>query len=261
MPQQVWDGCKTFYFPGGSIGVLLVHGYIGTPDEVKRMGEDFAQRGYTVLGVRLFGHATHPGDLGRARWEDWLADIEDGLNILSATCETIVIAGLSMGGVLSLLAGATYPQIKAIVAMSTPIDFSPRAVFAPLHFLCRFLPKIHPLRYVSLLSKERQKIISQTIQQSIGYHEIVPRSYTELYQLVQNTRAAVPGIQQPTLVIHSKQDNVVPFKNGPMLYEMLNCPIKQQLWLENSQHAIIDGAERFLVYETAHHFIQQALKG
>ncbi len=129
MTHQVWNGCKPFYFPGGKTGLLLVHGYIGTPDEVKRMGEDFAQRGYTVLGVRLFAHATHARDMHRVRWQDWLADIEDGLAILSATCDTIVIAGLSMGGVLSLLAGATYPQIKAIIAMSTPIDLIPTVYF------------------------------------------------------------------------------------------------------------------------------------
>jgi len=166
-----------------------------------------------------------------------------------------------MGGVLSLLAGATYPQIKVIIAMSTPIDFTPRCLFWPLHFLCRFIPTIHPLRYVPLLSKKRQKQIEQTVQQSIGYHDIVPRSYTELYKMVNKTRAAVPTIRQPTLVVSSKKDRIVPFKNGPKLYDLLQCERKQSLWLENSQHAIIDGPERFLLYETAHNFIEQALKG
>jgi hypothetical protein len=49
---------EPFYFPGNEIGCLLIHGFTGTPKEMRWMGEYLARQGYSVLGVRLAGHAT-----------------------------------------------------------------------------------------------------------------------------------------------------------------------------------------------------------
>ncbi len=64
---------EPFVFPGGPVGCLLVHGFTGTPKEMRWLGEYLAGQGHTVLGVRLAGHATQPEDMIRARWWDWAA--------------------------------------------------------------------------------------------------------------------------------------------------------------------------------------------
>jgi len=82
---------EPFFFPGGPTGCLLVHGFTGTPKEMRWLGEYLASRGYSVLGVRLFAHATYPEDMIRARWYDWLASVEDGWHYLSGLTQQIFI--------------------------------------------------------------------------------------------------------------------------------------------------------------------------
>jgi carboxylesterase len=99
----------------------LIHGFTGTPKEMRWMGEYLHQQGYTCLGIRLAGHATQPEDMIRSRWTDWTASVEDGYNILSGIANDIFLVGLSMGGTLSLLMSTRLtPRVKGVVAMSTP---------------------------------------------------------------------------------------------------------------------------------------------
>ena len=47
---------EPFYFPGNSTGCLLIHGFTGTPKEMRPLGDFLADKGYSVLGIRLSGH-------------------------------------------------------------------------------------------------------------------------------------------------------------------------------------------------------------
>src|SRR3989304_2424624 len=86
---------EPFYFPGGNIGCLLVHGFTGTPKEMRYLGKNLANRGYSVLGVRLVGHATRMEDMTRTSYRDWLASVEDGWWMLSGCSEKIFVIGRS----------------------------------------------------------------------------------------------------------------------------------------------------------------------
>src|SRR5512140_2984466 len=103
------QGAEPFLLPGGETGCLLIHGYTGTPFEMRMLGDFLAQAGYTVLAPRLSGHATQPEDMLRGRWQDWQASVEDGLNLLKGCTERQVVMGLSLGGVLALLTAARFP--------------------------------------------------------------------------------------------------------------------------------------------------------
>jgi carboxylesterase len=107
----------------------MVHGFTGSPKEMRMMGEALHQRGLTVLGVRLTGHATRPEDMARTHWEDWLASVEDGIDLLSGSCDHLYYAGLSLGSVLSLIAAARIPP-TGVIAMSTPFEVDGRVRYA-----------------------------------------------------------------------------------------------------------------------------------
>ena len=100
---------EPFFFPGNQIGCLLVHGFTGSPKEMRWMGEYLGNLGYTVLGVRLAGHATRPEDMMRMQWQDWLASVEDGYFLLKNCVDQVFIIGLSMGGILSLTFSSQHP--------------------------------------------------------------------------------------------------------------------------------------------------------
>ena len=101
---------EPFFFRGGPTACLLIHGFTGAPKEMRWMGEYLAGQGYSVLGVRLAGHATKPADLIRTRWQDWLASVEDGYHLLQGDCAQIFVCGLSMGGILSFDAAGDFIQ-------------------------------------------------------------------------------------------------------------------------------------------------------
>jgi carboxylesterase len=86
---------EPFFHPGGGVGCLLVHGFTGTPKEMTWFGDHLVKEGHTVLGIRLAGHATTPEDLARTRWLDWLASVEDGINILKGCTQVQIAIGLS----------------------------------------------------------------------------------------------------------------------------------------------------------------------
>src|SRR5512146_2277882 len=96
------SNAEPFFFPGGTTGCILLHGFTSMPEEMRLAGEYLHDRGYSVLGVRLAGHGTHPDDLARICWRDWLVSVEEGLAVLRGMCSRIFIIGQSMGGMVAL---------------------------------------------------------------------------------------------------------------------------------------------------------------
>jgi carboxylesterase len=239
---------ESFYFPGGSTGCLLVHGLTGTPKEMRELGKSLAQRGNSVLGVRLFGHATKPEDLIRARWSDWMASIEDGWEILSGTTERIYLIGLSLGGVLSLTFGAQYP-VAGIVAMATPYKLpnDPRLPFVKLISLLKPFNSKGPSEWYD----------QKALEQHACYPVDVTRAYAELDALMREMRKVLPQVCAPTLLIYSQNDPVVKQEDNHMesIYDAISSPDKRKLWIENSGHVITRDLQREVVFEATANFI------
>jgi len=112
---------EPFYFPGNNVGCLLIHGFSGSPAEMRFMGEHLAKNGWTVLGLLLSGHGTTPEQRSKASWDSWVKDVEVGVKELRKSCDTVIGIGLSMGGLLALHL-ATLDLIDAIVTMNAPMD-------------------------------------------------------------------------------------------------------------------------------------------
>lgn len=251
---EIIPTAEPFFFPGGKTGCLLIHGFAGTPKEMRWMGEDLHQRGYTVLAPRLPGHATRPADMVRTRVTDWLAAVEDGWHLLSGSVEQIFLVGLSMGGVLSLLMSTRLPVAGTIV-MSTPYRLAddPRLKFTkPLSV---FMP------YLSKPPRSDDPGTGYFDQSLWDYHVSYPvnplRSIAELQVLLIQMQAALPLIKTPILLVHSKNDTYVPQDSMPLLYEELGSADKTMLWIEGSGHVVTEEPPRWQVYQAAHEFIQR----
>lgn len=111
---------EPFYFPGNRVGCLLIHGFSGSPSEMRYMGERLARAGWTVLGILLSGHGTTPEQMAKTCWEDWVRDAEAGVRKLRESCDAVIGIGLSMGGLLALHL-ATLSLIDGIVTMNAPM--------------------------------------------------------------------------------------------------------------------------------------------
>ena len=249
---QIIPTAEPFFFPGNRTGCLLVHGFTGAPKEMRWMGEYLADKGFSVLGVRLAGHATCPEDMNRSNWTDWTASVEDGYSLLRGVADRIYLVGLSMGGVLSLLM-STRLDVNGVVAMSTPYK----------------LVDDWRLNYVDLLSKFQPYLPKSNDQPGEGWfdqdawkdHVSYPqnpvRSIGQMNQLLAEMRAALPKANVPTLLIHSKDDSYVFPENLENIYASLGTSDKTKLYVTGSGHVVTRDAARNQVFEAAYDFIRR----
>lgn len=252
---------EPFFFPGGKTGCLLVHGFTGTPKEMRPLGEYLAAQGHTVLGVRLFGHSTQAEDMMRARWWDWLMSVEDGWQVLSGQTDRIFVIGLSMGGALSLLLSTRHSP-AGVVTMDTPICLP---VNHPILHSLQGLPvgtRAGLLRAVSKVLPYQHKPprphpLSGLMLDHISYAHNPTRAISELTILLDEVRRALPSIQAPALLIHSRGDNNVPCENMLKIHAAIGSQDKQMVWLEKSGHVVTRDDEHDLVFQSVGAFIQR----
>lgn len=233
--MNLMPGAEPFAYRGGPAGVLLLHGFTGAPREVRPVGEKLAAAGYTVLGQRLAHHGTTPADMFRSHWRDWVASALDGYYLLRDQCETIVVGGLSMGGVLSLYLAAHYP-VAAVFTMSSPLrpmldsmDWRSRHAGA-LSYLVPFSPKGKPS--------------PGSDPGHVAYDRYPVRAVAQLRGLLQATTAVLPQVRAPALVVHSRADTGVAAANLDYIYDHVGSADKDKLWLERSGHIVTEGPER-----------------
>lgn len=217
------------------------------------MGEYLHGHGYTCLGVRLAGHATHPEDMIRSRWTDWAASVEEGYQLLRGLTDKIFLVGLSMGGNLSLLM-STRLDVKGVVALSTPAR----------------LPTDYPVWLIELMSlflKFRPKTneppgsgwFDKTVYQDhIAYPQNPVRSAAELKKLILAMRAALPRVTVPVLLMHSKDERYVLPENVEVIYSgLVNATDKTRVYVTGSGHVLPRDAARERVFQSALEFIQR----
>lgn len=248
MPKTLlMKGAEPYYLPGNSIGCLMIHGFTGTPKELRWMGEFLNAQGFSVLGIRLTGHATQMSDLVRTRWWDWLASVEDGIGILGNACTQIFTIGLSMGGILSLIAAERY-GIKGLICMSTPYLVSNdwRLNFA------RQLSTVKP--YVK--KGARKELDKEAAASHLDYPAYPTRSIAELNDLTYEMHAILPKVKQPALIIHSKSDDLS-YQNSIQIHEKIGSADKELFLVEKSGHVITEDIEREVVFKKAANFIKR----
>ncbi|MCA1716051.1 MAG: alpha/beta fold hydrolase [Actinobacteria bacterium] len=136
MEQRVMEGAEPFRFEGNGTGVLVSHGFTGTTQSVRPLGEALAEEGFTVMGPRITGHGTSMKDHAQSTALGWISSIEEGLTWLGQRTHTIFFAGLSMGGMFALYFAATRPElIRGIVPINACVFLNDpdlaRIVFDP----------------------------------------------------------------------------------------------------------------------------------
>ena len=195
---------EPFYFPGNHVGCLLIHGFSGSPSEMRFLGERLAKTGWTVYGILLSGHGTTPEQRDKTSCEDWAKDAEAGVRKLRKSCDTVIGIGLSMGGLLALHL-ATLGLINGIVTMNAPMVL------------------------------ENEEFVGQ---QSRG------DALTSLNRAISQVRQKLNTIKCPVILMQSLKDHIVNPASVEIIYKEIQQVKPTVILWENSGHILTLGAER-----------------
>ncbi|GBG57849.1 carboxylesterase [Sporomusaceae bacterium FL31] len=241
--MAILKGAEPFLLPGGKQGILLIHGFTGSPSEMRLLGEFLHAQGYTVLAPRLCGHGTNAEEMATTSWPHWYGAVQDGYHLLSGLCEDIAVVGLSMGGLLALKVGIDYPVSK-VVCLSAPIYLVDKRL--PMLGLFRLFRKFIP--------KKRRRLDVDPLY-SVCYDQTPLSSLSSLLELIKQVDKELPHLKQPLLVMQSRREHTVQPKSAKHIYDRAGSRKKKLLWLEKSGHIITLDVERDLVFETIKQFL------
>jgi len=214
------------------IGLLLAHGFTGSPASLRPLAELLAQRGFAVELVRLPGHGTHFRDMMSTRYEDWRGEVSDGLTRLAARTEKVIALGLSMGGTLVLdLASQEPTRVAGVVVINTPV-LDRKGILVKLAPL---LEHVLPLVPASAAGLTRNDIAKPGMNE-LGYGWVPAKSGNSLVREFPRIRQQLPNLRCPVLVAYSRADHSVPPENSQAILRALRSKDVTELPLERSYH-------------------------
>jgi carboxylesterase len=245
MSPSLLAGAESFEHSGGPVGVLLCHGFTGSPQSLRGWADHLAQHGFTVSLPRLPGHGTIWQDLARTGWQDWYAEVDSAFGALAARCEQTFVFGLSMGGCLALrLAEVHGSAVRGLVVVNPSLAPDTKLfLIAPvLKYAVRSLPGI-------------ASDIRKPDAHEVGYDRVPVRAAATLPKLWDITTRNLGNITQPVLVYRSAVDHVV----GPASMRVLLAGLPRDqvtvrecadsyhvATLDNDAEAIFDGSVKFV---------------
>jgi esterase/lipase len=219
------------------IGVLLIHGLLASPAELRGYGEYLVQQGYTVMGVRLKGHGSSPYALQNTTWKDWYYSVARSYNILKAHTKRIFVTGFSTGGALALrLASENNPGIIGVNLAAVPIKFiNPAFMLVPLLHGTNKL-----VDWISSFEGVKSFIDNSTEHPTINYQHVPVKSLYQLRLLIESLDDFAPLCKVPTLVLQGDKDPIVSVKSAQEIMNKLTCLNKQLKIIPSNRHGILN---------------------
>ena len=216
--------------------VLLIHGFLASPAELRSLGERLHTQGYHVLGVRLKGHGTSPWDLRSRSWQDWMHSVQRGYDIIKAYSQVVHIVGFSTGGLLALRHAENNPnrRIKTVVSVSAPVHFrNKNMVFVPLLH--------HANRLVSWVTEEGLVPFRPNRPENpeVNYQHIPIRALYQLQQFIDKLTANTVTISANVHLFQSDKDPVVDPRSVDTLEKLIESEKMSVTRLDSDLHGVV----------------------
>jgi len=244
--DTILPGAEPFFFKGNDIGVLVCHGFTGTTQSMRYLGEQLHGAGYTVIGPRLKGHGVSPAAMARTTAADWIESVDEALAELRKSCSQIYMTGLSMGGTLTLFTAASHADvIKGAIPINAAVQLS-NPDMAGLAF-----DRNAPATVPGIGSD-----VKDPNTKELAYAEVPVPAVRQIYALMAATHDLLPRIKCPTLVFTSRDDHVVSPTNGPLIAGKVGANRVELVWLENSYHVATIDNDKALIAKLAIDFIR-----
>jgi carboxylesterase len=222
----VQRNAEPFSATGGPVGVVLVHGFTGSPASMRPWGEHLAAEGLTVSVPRLPGHGTTWQEMNQTTWRDWYAEASRALTTLKSDCESVFVAGLSMGGCLSLRLAADRPHdVAGLILVNPSITSTDKRLLAT--------PVLkHLLGSVPGIGND----IKKQGTDEYGYTRVPLRALDSMREMWRLTRDELPKVTAPMVVFRSVEDHVVEPLSTQLITQRVSSRDVSERVLDNSYH-------------------------
>jgi carboxylesterase len=240
-------GAEPFHHHGGPVGVLVCHGFTGSPFSMRPWAERAAEAGHSVSLPLLPGHGTHWRDLNLTRWHDWYAALERSFHELSEQCEQVFLFGLSMGGALSLHLAAQQGAGVSGLVLVNPLVVMPGKAHVALPVVRHLVPSFPGIA----------NDIAKPGVEEHGYLRTPLHAAHSMKQLTKAVQAELPRITQPLLLFRSPQDHVVSPASGQTLLRRIGSQDVEERLLEQSFHVATLDHDAETVFEGSLDFVKR----
>jgi len=246
-------GAEPFSFPveGSERAVLLIHGFGGTPFDLRPLGEYLSQNGIASYGVLLPGFGTSVLDLEKTNWRQWAAEPEKVLDTLTARYKKVYIAGFSMGGSIALHLAVKH-KVAGVILLAPCIYINGQNGLITPEYSIKHLAQFMMTDY--MIDDKMQAFDFSALKDRPYYHLFPIKSLKELVGLEETARGEVGAVDEPVIIIQSVNDHSVD-KSGPT-YLVSHLPRTAEVfWVERSMHLLALDAERDRVFKKIREFI------
>jgi carboxylesterase len=249
--MELIPGAEPWSVEGGPLGALCLHGFTGNPSSMRPVAEAFAAAGFAVELPRLPGHGTTVADMIGTGWDDWSAEVEAAYQRLAVRCRSVVVAGLSMGGTLTVWLATRHPEIAGIVPINPATTTQPDEVLDMVRGML-----------------EEGTTVLPGIGSDIAKEGVVETAYPEtplapllsLQDAIAAMQADLPRITCPVLLMTSPQDHVVDPASSDHLAASVSGPV-ERVALERSFHVATLDHDAELICERAVAFARRVTGG
>jgi esterase/lipase/1-acyl-sn-glycerol-3-phosphate acyltransferase len=235
-------------------GIVLSHGYMAAPLEIRAMAEYFVRHGYAVYGIRLKGHGTSPEDLAQSTWEQWYNSLNRGYAVLRTLTDNIVLAGFSTGGCIALMGGARKgAQVSAIVSISAPLQLR--------NYSARLAPGVVAVNsLLKRIGRPRsgwEYVENVPENAHINYSKNPLTGIRELVEVMAQMELILKDIPSPTLVIQGSKDQVVNPISAQEIFEKVAAENKELTVFERDRHGIVNGEGSEAIFDRVLQFLDR----
>jgi len=217
----------SFFWEGGEVGILLIHGFTATTAEVRPLAEFLHKNGYTVAGPLLPGHYTKPDDLNKVNWRDWVSTVDEMYQTILKRCEKVFIGGESTGGLLALYLASNHPEVLGVLTYAPALRLTLKpSMNLLLNVLAPFVSHIH----------KQNKHVNDKWQ---GYPVYPLKGTKQLINFQREVEPRLQNVSQPVLIVQGRQDSTVHPDVPDIIYYTVSSSIKELHWMEKSAHCVL----------------------
>jgi carboxylesterase len=240
-------GAEPYRHDGGETGVLLCHGFTGSPQSLRPWGEYLAERGLSVSVPLLPGHGTRWQDMQLTGWQDWYAEVDREFLAMSGRCARVFVGGLSMGGALALRLAQKHGTAVSGLVLVNPSVKADSVQLKAVPVIRHFVPSVAGI--ASDIAMERGD--------ELGYERTPLHAVHSLSKFWRIVRAGLPQVTQPLLLLHSRVDHVVHPSNSAVVLGKVSSTDVTERVLERSYHVATLDHDAEQIFAESYDFVRR----